>query len=295
MSANRIRRLYEKHPYPGADERTLTDTTWRFAPMEWLIALWKPGPKVAAPKRILVAGCGTGREAFSLRRQCPQAEILAVDFSRGSITIARELQRRSAEMRSIRFVVADLLSCNFARSVGRDFDFISCHGVLSYLPAPGRILKNLGRCLRPDGALYLGVNGSPHASVGGRAFLSAFGFDMTDFRESPCLRQLLKLSDAILGRRGAARLSNKKASYLAGDLFGPLIRNLPLSDWVATAREAGFHFQGSYSCWHLLRPAMEKDYPKVLIPKSRAELCEILESLRPAGFHRLLFTLERPC
>jgi SAM-dependent methyltransferase len=292
--SGRVRRLYEERPYPGADQGARTPKAWKFAPMEWLTALWRPGRDDAAPKRILVAGCGTGREAFALRRKCPKAEIVAVDFSPRSISIAREAQRRPPEMRSIRFLVANLLDRSFAGTVGRDFDFISCHGVLSYVPAPDRALRNLTRCLQPDGALYLGVNGAQHASVGGRLFLPAFGFDLAEYRESPHLRQILQLSDAILRNQRGARLSSAKANYLAGDLFGPLIHNLPLSAWVETARQAGFHFHGSYSCWIQLRPAMEKDYPKLLIPKSRPELCELVESLVPESFHRLLFTLQQP-
>lgn len=293
--AKQLRRLYEERPYPGADEGPLTHTAWTLAPMEWLTALWRPGREDSGPTRILVAGCGTGREAFSLRRECPQAEIVAVDFSPRSISIARELQRRPPEMRSIRFLVANLMNRKLAGTIGRDFDFISCHGVLSYLPAADRVMKNLARCLTPDGAFYLGVNGAQHSSVGGRRFLSAFGFEMAEYRESSRARQLLKLIDAILGNRGFERLSNKKASYLASDLWCPLIRDLPLSDWVENARHAGLHFHGSYSCWLLLRRAMEKDYPQLLMPKSRPELCEIFDNLYPAGFHRLLFTPQRPC
>ena len=293
--AKRVRRLYEERPYPGAEESALKHKAWKFAPLEWLTALWRPGRKDPAPNRILVAGCGTGREAFSLRRKCPKAEIVAVDFSPRSISIARKLQQHLPEMRNIRFLVANLLNRHLAGTVGRDFDFISCHGVLSYIPAPTQALANLARCLKPDGALYLGVNGAQHPSVGGRRFLSAFGFDLAEYRESPRVRHLLKLSDAILGNPRLGRVSNAKANYLAGDLFGPLIHNLPLSDWVEIACAAGLHFQGNYACWRQLRTAMEKDYPRLLIPKSRLELCEIMESLRPESFHRLLFTLQRHC
>src|SRR5260221_14699576 len=95
--ASKVRRLYEKRPYPGAEEDALTEAKWRLAPMEWLTALWKPGREAAAAKRILVAGCGTGREAFAMRRKWPKAEIVAVDFSLRSIAVARELQKRSRE------------------------------------------------------------------------------------------------------------------------------------------------------------------------------------------------------
>ena len=90
--ARRVLRIYEERPYPAADDRALTDTYWKLAPMEWINALWKPGREQSAPERILVAGCGTGREAFQMSRRFPRARIVAVDFSPRSISIARESQ-----------------------------------------------------------------------------------------------------------------------------------------------------------------------------------------------------------
>ena len=288
--ARRVRRIYEERPYPAADDGALTDMYWKLAPMEWINALWKPGREQSAPKRILVAGCGTGCEAFQMSRRFPRARIVAIDFSPRSISIAEGLQRGAPEMRNIRFAVADLANHRFSMVAGRDFDFISCHGVLSYIPKPERVLVNLDRCLGPDGALYLGVNGAQHHSVGGRQLLPAFGFDPTEFHDTRRLRKLLQFCDVIVGNRGFARIANKPAACLASDLFGPLIHNLPLSDWIRMARKAKLHFQGSYVAHHALRRASENDFPALLIPKSRPELCELVETLAPAGFHRLLFT-----
>ena len=289
---SQIQKTYEKHPYPATDESALTRRRWNLAPMEWINALWKPDRKDFAPKRILVAGCGTGSEAFALRRRFPKARIVAVDFSSRSVSIARRLQQRAPEMRNIRFLVADLAKRNLGRITGDGFDFVSCHGVLSYVPEPGRVLSNLASRLKADGALYLGVNGAQHFSTRGRSFLPAFGFDMTELPEGPYLRNLLKLWDAIVNQHGSARLAKLSAGYLAGDLFGSLIHNLPLSNWVRFARDAELHFQGSYSSWHGMRSAMENDFPQLLIPRSRAEVYELLELLSPAPFHRLFFTVQ---
>ncbi len=292
--SRRVRRIYEERPYPAADESALKDRRWRLAPTEWINALWRPGRQGAAPKRILVAGCGTGREALRLSRRFTRAQIVAVDFSPRSIGIAQDLQRGAPEMRGIRFIVADLVQKRLPVLVGGSFDFISCHGVLSYIPAPKRALANLARCLKPDGALYLGVNGADHSSVADRRFLAAFGFDMAEFSQRADLRSFLKLSDGVRDAHGLDRLANRKESYLAGDLFGSVIHNLPLSEWISIAREAGFHLQGSTSSYCALRRAMEDDFPRLLIPRSRAEVCELLDILCPAGFHRLLFTGQAP-
>jgi SAM-dependent methyltransferase len=288
-----VRRIYEQRPYPAADETALTDRSWRLAPMEWIDALWKPGRSVAAPGRILVAGCGSGREAFQLSRRFPQARIVAVDFSPRSIAIARKLRRSAPEMRNIRFAVADLAGRGFTAVAAGAFDFISCHGVLSYVPEPARVLVNLRRCLAPGGALHLGVNGAEHQSVGARRFLPAFGFDPAELQDTPRLRKLLQFCDAILGNRGSTRLAKRAAVHLAGDLFGPFIHDLPLSEWIRMAAKAKLHFHGSYAAHHALSRASEDDLLALLMPKSRPELSELVETLTPAGFHRLVFT-RRP-
>lgn len=283
-----VHRLYEKHPYPAADDRSLKDQRWALAPMEWINVLWKTGREDSSPLRVLVAGCGTGGEAFRLWRKHPQAKIVAIDFSPRSIRIAKGLQQRARKMRNIHFLTADLADSKLGKLIGRDFDFITCHGVLSYLPAPGLILQNLARCLKPDGALYLGVNGERHHSVTLRQALPAFGFSMTEMPKERQVREILGLSDAMMG----TTVAQLTTILLAGDLFGPLISNLPLANWVRMAHEAGLHFRGSFLCWWKLRRALGGNLCRLLIPRSRAEIHQLMEILEPESFHRLLFTRE---
>ncbi len=291
---SKIRRSYDDRPYPAADESVLTNPGCKIAPLEWIDALSRPGRESVQPRRILVAGCGTGSEAFSLRRRVPSAGIVAVDFSPRSISIALRLAQRAPEMRGIRFVVADLASPRLAATIGRGFDFISCHGVLSYVPEPERALGNLARCLTPDGALYLGVNGSTHPSVGWRQALSGFGIDVENFRDTRRLREILRACDAISFHDSQSRLSTESAAHLAGDLFGACIHNLPLTEWLRVARVAGLSLCGSYSCGHSLGPLCRRSLTRVLMPRSRAEFCELEEMLIPASFHRLLFMRKPP-
>ena len=289
MQTSHLRTTYENYPYPAADETALSRKRWNIAPMEWIRALWKPGDPRFAPPRILVAGCGTGSEAFALRRKFPRARIVAFDLSPRSIAIAKNLQKRVRAMRNIRFFVADLADRNLAQTTGGNFDFISCHGVLSYVPAPRPVLANLARCLKADGALYLGVNGTEHFSVRGRKFLPAMGLDIRRLPNLSSLRPVLQLWDAINDGTDSIRMAKFSPGYLAGDLFGRVMHNLPLTDWLKLARPAGLHFQGSYSCWRTLRLAMGKEFRRILFPRSRSEVCRLLELIAPATFHRLLF------
>lgn len=284
----RIRQIYEDHPYPGPQRRR---PLWHLAPMEWIQALWRPEAEATPPRRILVAGCGTGAEAFLLRREFPDAEIVAIDFSLKSIALATEAQRRRRG-KPVRFVVADLASPRLRAVVGGDFDFASCHGVMTYVPAPARALASLAHCLARDGALFLGVNGSQHRSVALREALPLFGVNSRRFVDTPNVRQVLRLLDALLPP--AVRMAGPSAPYLASDVFGPLFQNWPLSRWVDAAHEAGLHFQASYTSHRSLRPVIEKGVCDLLLPRSRAEVSEILDVMQPSAFHRVLFTRRPP-
>src|SRR5688572_6770590 len=124
---NLTRRFYDRSPYPPRE--SARRKLWHLAPLAWMLAIDDLRP---SPRRVLVAGCGTGAEVFRLQAALPDAEIVAVDFSARSIRIARQTQVKSQRHRA-RFVAADLTDPDFQKTVGAGFDFIVCHGVLSYV------------------------------------------------------------------------------------------------------------------------------------------------------------------
>jgi SAM-dependent methyltransferase len=243
---------------------------------------------------VLIAGCGTGREAFGVASRLPDAELVGVDFSPRSIAIARRFSRQLGLSGRVTFRVADLHDAGLPSLTGGDFDFVSCHGVLSYVAEPGRVLKNLARCVADDGALYLGVNGRTHHSVRWREALPAFGLDPMEWKEEAAGRRTLRLLDAIAEKSAAPRLARRPTTYLASDVFGPPIRNLGLDEWLAMAKSAKLHFVGSQSCGDSLKGLCERQLTSLLLPRSRAELHVIEEQLIPSAFHRLLFTRRPP-
>lgn len=226
-----------------------------------------------------------------MRRECPGAEIVAIDFSAKAIALAIRAQRRRRGQ-PIRFVVADLASPRLRARVGGDFDFACCHGVMTYIPEPERALANLARCLARDGALLLGVNGTRHRSVPLRQALPLFGVDSRRLVDGPEVRQVLRLLDALLPP--VDRIARPSLAYLASDVFGPLFQNWSLSRWVEAARKAGLHFHASHTSHRHLRPVIERGLAEALIPRSRAEVSLLLEVMQPAAFHRVLFTRRPP-
>jgi SAM-dependent methyltransferase len=286
--ARSVRQIYEKRPYPAVDKLRKLPPAWRIVPLEWIDAVC---PDHTATRRILVAGCGTGNEAFAFRKQFPDVEITAVDFSPRSIAMAKDRQT-SLKGRKIKFRSADLTSARFVETVDGPFDIISCHGVLSYIPNSERAVKNMRKLLTPDGLLYLGVNGARHFSETWRPVLRDFSYDTNHFVDSPEARRFLKLCDALADH--ARLVSNQPAEFLAGDLFGPLINNRSLDEWIELAQGGGLHFRGSYGADRSLRRIFNEDLYDMLIPRSRAEAHRVAERLAPSRFHRLVFTRARP-
>lgn len=285
--ADQVRRIYEQRPYPFVAAGARRPVRWQMAPMEWITAMWQPSQPM--PRRILVAGCGTGVEAFALARKFPWAEITGVDFSPRSIDLARELHGQECPARKIRFLVGDLASPKFANEVGLGFDLITCHGVLSYIPKPVRVLRNFARCLAPDGALYLGVNGSTHFSVAWRRALPAFGFGLDRFEDGARPRRKIRLFDVLSGHP-AGMIARKDAAFLASDLFSSFNQTLPLADWTRLCGMAGLNLRGSYAAYDAIRQTLKDEGYEMLMPRSRAEVSELVDKLKPGAFHWLVYS-----
>ena len=93
-------------------------------------------------KRVLDAGCGSGRHAYYAAQY--GAEVWAVDLG-PAVEIAR---RNTAKCGTVHVVQAALHHLPFALE---SFDFIYSIGVLHHLPDPEVALRNLLRFLKPGG------------------------------------------------------------------------------------------------------------------------------------------------
>ena len=290
-SEERTKRSYERRPYPASDLEKLIAKGGSLPSLKWMQAIGRPGR--AAPERVLVAGCGTGVEAFVMRRRLPKAEIVAVDFSPRSIAVARRFQHATGSARLIAFEVADLIDSDLSSRIGGNFDLITCHGVLSYIPEPGRVLKNLAACLRADGALYLGVNGESHPATRLRPWLAGFGLAVDELRDERRLRELLALWDS-LNDDGSGELATMSASYLGGDVCGPHFNNWSVARWQAEVNFSGWEIAGTDVLPMALRLAMERENHLPLFPAGVGALAARLDQARPAGFHRIMLRRAKP-
>jgi len=102
---------------------------------------------------MLIAGCGTGREAASVALRYPDVTVTAIDISEASLDYARR-QCATLKIGNVHFLKLDLH--NVAR-LNQRFHAVSCGGVLHHLPDPERGLNFLVDVLQPGGVMHIMV------------------------------------------------------------------------------------------------------------------------------------------
>lgn len=154
-----VQAQYEEHPYPR----------WRFLGEPQALTVdnrirrhlphLRPEqrPRLQAGGRdtldILIAGCGTGRNALWCAREYPGARMLAVDLSATSLAYAM-MKAGDLRMHNIEFLQGDLLELP---ALARQFDLIESIGVLHHMEQPAAGLAALARCLRPGGWMRIAL------------------------------------------------------------------------------------------------------------------------------------------
>jgi SAM-dependent methyltransferase len=112
-------------------------------------------PEFFVGKRVLDAGCGTGRHSYFAAKYGAR-EVVALDLSE-AVEAARENLRGRA---NVHVVQGDLLRLPFRTAAdGGGFDLIYSIGVLHHLPDPEAGFRNLTRYLRPGGMIAVWVYG----------------------------------------------------------------------------------------------------------------------------------------
>jgi len=148
--SQQVRAQYEENPYP----RWLSFDRRPPGPAAAWLAAEAPlsgAPQVPAEPAILVAGCGTGREALSLAAEVAGSRVTGIDLSLSSLAYAK---RMAGELRipNVEFLQADILDLD--RLAAR-FDVIYASGVLHHLREPKAGLAALVRRAKPGGLIQL--------------------------------------------------------------------------------------------------------------------------------------------
>ena len=121
-----------------------------------------PGPR--DPVSYLELGCGQGFGALILAASNPHWQVTAIDFNPAHVAAARAWAAQ-AGLENIRFLEADLstLAEEPAASQVPEADFVSMHGVWSWVPRPVRagIVRLLRAKVKPGGAVHVSYNALP--------------------------------------------------------------------------------------------------------------------------------------
>jgi 2-polyprenyl-3-methyl-5-hydroxy-6-metoxy-1,4-benzoquinol methylase len=149
-----VRDQYEENPYP---RWTVAHTQWPALAAADTIQLLVPSLRGRAPplayQRMLVAGCGTGRQLVELAALFPKARILGIDLSVSSLGYAKR-KALEAGLGNVEVRQADILGLG---AMAERFDLILCSGVLHHMAEPETGLKILASLLKPSGLINIGL------------------------------------------------------------------------------------------------------------------------------------------
>ena len=196
--------------------------------LDWLHPI---GPDFFRGKRVLDAGCGTGRHSYYAANY-GASEVVGLDLSEAVETARRVLE----PLENAAVVQGDLLRPPFRTAAeGGGFDLVYSIGVLHHLPDPQSGFRSLLRFVRPGGTIAVWVYG--HENNG-------FVRNVVE----PMRRVSTKVPPPFLRSAawplGAAFHGVAKGVYrpLAGTAVG---RTLPLNEYMASV--ADFSFRQNYS------------------------------------------------
>ncbi|HLO87071.1 MAG TPA: class I SAM-dependent methyltransferase [Nostocaceae cyanobacterium] len=151
-----VAKLYDTYPFPPEPilDEPPPGYNWRW---NWLAAYsFCTGRKPAKQDiRILDAGCGSGVGTEYLVHLNPQAQVVGIDLSAGTLEVAKERCKRSGADR----VEFHHLSLYDVEQLPGEFDLINCVGVLHHLPDPIRGIQALAQKLAPGGLMHIFVYG----------------------------------------------------------------------------------------------------------------------------------------
>ena len=164
---------HEERPYP---RWFFLDREPPYTMAEWLARELPAQPRIEneRPLRVLVAGCGTGKDAIWFAANIAHADVLGVDSSRASLAHA---QRMATELgvSNVRFRHGDILALD---RLAERFDLVVSTGVLAHMRDPQSGLRALTRLVRPGGLMKIALySATAHARVhAGRELIARKGW-----------------------------------------------------------------------------------------------------------------------
>jgi tetratricopeptide (TPR) repeat protein/SAM-dependent methyltransferase len=191
-----VKRQYEENPYP----RWITVGSLA-APRPFDAFMRSKFPQAYKPLGktridVLIAGCGTGRQAIEMSQSFLAADVLAIDLSAASLSYALH-KTRELGLTNVQYAVADILQLD---SLGRSFDLIETTGVLHHLADPLAGWRRLLSIVRPGGVMRLGFYSelARQSVVRARTLIAERGYPATAEGIRRCRQEMLRSDDPLL-------------------------------------------------------------------------------------------------
>ncbi len=175
-----------------------------------------------APRRILDAASGPGREAAKLQARYRDAELIRLDFSPAML---RQGRRRLFERRKA--VCADLACLPFKPAT---FDFLWCNMALHWAPDPLAWLRELARVAAPEGLVMFSTLGPDSLKELRAASGAARVHEFVDMHD---------LGDMLVEAGFSAPVMDMEMITLAYPEGGALLRDLKASGQTNSRADRG--------------------------------------------------------
>jgi len=238
---------YDAHPYT---EHAYAEThPSRIAAVARLSGWHAPSPVDA---KIVELGCGRGANLLPMAAGLSRATLVGVDQSARQIDDARRIATE-AGTENVTFVHAAFDHMDAATGT---FDYVICHGVLSWIPAPARavLLDRVARLLSPSGVAHVSFNVLPgwygrlaardwlrfaESKLGVAAYGAADSVAWLRARVSPEQADYRRQLDAVAQRLGETDAAYARHEYLAEEHHPMLV-----GDFLDEASRAGLAYLG---------------------------------------------------
>lgn len=145
---------YDESPYESYPFSQTTPA--HLSTIAYLFGLKTPDIETA---RVLELGCASGGNLIPLAAKYPKAKFVGVDLSDEQTKVGRDLVKK-AGLKNVEIKTASITDID--KSYG-EFDYIVCHGVLSWVPDFVRkdVFRVCSERLSPTGISYISYNTLP--------------------------------------------------------------------------------------------------------------------------------------
>ena len=296
-----VAKLYDTYPFPPEPilDEPPPGYNWRW---NWLAAYnFCTGRKPQKQDiRILDAGCGSGVGTEYLVHLNPQAQVVGIDLSAGTLEVAKKRCQSSGADR----VEFHHLSIYDVDKIPGEFDLINCVGVLHHLPDPIRGIEALAKKLAPGGLMHIFVYGELgrwEIQLMQKAIALLQGNKKGDYRDGVQVgRQIfasLPENNRIVKREKERwAMENQRDECFADMYVHPQETDYNIDTLFALIEASGLDFVGfsNPSFWQL-ETLLEKAPELIERAKelSERELYRLIELLNPEVTHYEFF-LTRP-